>query len=98
VISARVKYLSLVRLAEVRERLRWGRSWERQAVADDLDRIETEIGLWLDRLETGDYADRVEAAQYLVQLEHVEYELFIACWPASHARDQADFAKRSRVC
>jgi hypothetical protein len=93
VISARVKHLSHVRLAEVRERLRWGRSWERQAVADDLDRIETEIGLWLDRLETGDYADRVEAAQYLVELERVEYELFIASMLAGKPRPRS-----SRLC
>jgi AAA domain len=89
VISARVKHLSYVRLAEVRGRLRWGRSWEREAVVDDLDQIEIEMGLWLDRLDTGDHADRVEAAQYLVQLELIEYELFIANMLAGKPRPRS---------
>jgi hypothetical protein len=88
-IAARIKYLSDTRLAEVRERLRWGRSWERQAVSEDLDRLETEIGLWLDRLETGDYADRVQAAQHLAGLERVDYQLFIVSMLAGKPRPRS---------
>jgi hypothetical protein len=77
VITARIECLSEVRLGAIRERLRWGRSWERQAVHDDLRQLEIEIGLWLDRLETGDYADRVEAARLLAKLERLDYEIFI---------------------
>jgi hypothetical protein len=77
VITARIEYLYEVRLETIRERLRWGRSWERQAVHDDLRQLEIEIGLWLDRLETGDYADRVEAARHLAKLERLDYEMFI---------------------
>jgi hypothetical protein len=88
-IAARIRLLSDTRLTEVRERLRWGRSWERQAVSDDLDRLETEIGLWLDRLETGDYADRVQAAQHLAGLERVDYELFIGSILAGKPRPRS---------
>lgn len=77
-ITARIEHLAKVRIAEIRERLRWSRSWERQSVNIELDRLEIEIGLWLDRLETGDYADRVEAARHLVKLERLDYEIFIA--------------------
>jgi len=41
--------------------------WSRQPLATDLDRLEADIGLWLDRLETGDYADRAEVARYRVR-------------------------------
>jgi hypothetical protein len=69
--------------------LRWGRSWERQAVNDDLDQLETEIGLWLDRLETGDYANRVEAAGHLAQLERLDYEIFITSMLAGRPRPRS---------
>ena len=49
----------------------------RSDVASELDAIETEIGLWLDRLETGDYADRDVVAGYLERLHKVEFELFL---------------------
>jgi hypothetical protein len=35
------------------------------------------MGLWLDRLETGDYADRLEAARHLIRLERLDYEIFL---------------------
>jgi hypothetical protein len=77
VISARIAHLSQLRLSNIQQTLRWGRSWQRQAIDDELNRLEIEIGLWLDRLETGDYADQVETAQYLADLERVDYEIFI---------------------
>jgi hypothetical protein len=77
VIAARINYLSKVRLTDIRERLRWGQSWQRLTIDSDLEKLETEIGLWLDRLETGDYADRTEAARHLTNLEHIDYEIFI---------------------
>jgi hypothetical protein len=86
VIAARIEHLSKVRMAEIRERLRWGRSWERQAIESELEKVETEIGLWLDRLETGDYADRIEAARHLVKLERLDYEIFIASILAGQPR------------
>lgn len=89
VIAARIEHLSDVRLADIRQRLRWGRSWERQAIDGDLERLEVEIGLWLDRLETGDYADRVEAARYLVKLESLDYEIFITSMLAGRPRPRS---------
>lgn len=77
VIAARIEYLSKVRIADLRHRLRWGQSWERHAIDRELGRLEAEVGRWLDRLETGDYADRVEAASYLVHLERLDYEIFL---------------------
>lgn len=77
VIAARIERLSKVRVAEIRERLRWGGSWERQAIQSELESLEIEVGLWLDRLETGDYADRVEASRHLRRLERLDYEIFL---------------------
>ena len=77
VIAARIAYLSNVRIADIRDRLRWGRSWQRKAVNDELASLEMEVGRWLDRLETGDYADRVETARHLVSLERLDYEIFM---------------------
>jgi hypothetical protein len=77
IIAARIEHLSKVRIADIRQRLRWGRFWERQTIDDELGRLEAEVGLWLDRLETGDYADRVETARHLVRLERLDYEIFL---------------------
>lgn len=77
IIAARIERLSKVRMVDIRQRLRCGGSWERKAIGDELRRLEVEIGLWLDRLETGDYADRVEAARHLSQLERLDYEIFL---------------------
>ncbi len=77
IIAARISHLSNVQLAKIGERLRWGQSWQRLTIGGELEEIETEIGLWLDRLETGDYADRTEAARHLAKLEHIDYEIFI---------------------
>jgi hypothetical protein len=77
IIATRIEHLSKIRIADIRQRLRWGRSWGRQSIDDELARLETEVGLWLDRLETGDYADRVEAARHLVRLEGLDYEIFL---------------------
>lgn len=77
IIAARIDHLSKVRIADIRQRLRWGMSWQRQAINDELGQLEAEVGLWLDRLETGDYADRVDAAQHLSRLERLDYEIFL---------------------
>jgi hypothetical protein len=89
-IAARIKHLSDVRMAKVRERLRWGRSWGRQEAQEELGKLEVEIGLWLDRLETGDYADRVEAAHYLAELERLDYEIFVAGALAGRPRPRSN--------
>ena len=89
VIAARIAHLSDVRLSNIRQTLRWRRGWEREAVEGELDRLEAEIGLWLDRLETGDYADRVEAAGYLIDLERVDFEIFLASALAGKARPRS---------
>ena len=78
VISARIAHLSKVRLVNIQQRARWGLSLERKSIEQDLDRLEAEIGLWLDRLETGDYGDRLEASRHLANLKPVEFELFFA--------------------
>lgn len=77
VIAARISRLLKDRTADIRQRLRWGGYWERQAVDNELGELEAEVGLWLDRLETGDYADRLEAARHLGRLERLDYEIFL---------------------
>jgi CheY-like chemotaxis protein len=89
IIAARIARLSKVRMADIRQQLRWGRSWECQAIDNELEKVEIEIGLWLDRLETGDYADGIEAARHLVQLEHLDYEIFIASTLAGRPRPRS---------
>lgn len=89
VIAARIDYLLKVRVGEIRTRLQWGGPSQRGLADEDLKRLESEIGLWLDRLETGDYADRIEVVQYLVQLERLEYEIFIISMVAGRARPRS---------
>jgi hypothetical protein len=89
VIAARIKNLSDVRIKDIQQHLRWGQSWVRQGVNEELRRLEVEIGLWLDRLETGDYADRVEAARHLVELERLDYEIFITSMLAGRPRPRS---------
>ncbi len=74
IIAARIEHLSKVCIADIRQRLRWGRAGERQIINRELGRLEADVGRWLDRLQTGDYADRVEAARYLIRLEHLDYD------------------------
>jgi hypothetical protein len=89
IIGARIRHLLKDRMEDVRLRWRWGGSWQRQLVQEELDQLEREIGLWLDRLETGDYSDRVEAARHLNQLERLEYEIFILNVTAGRARPRS---------
>ena len=77
IIAARIEHLSKVWIADIRDRLRWGRAGERQLIDRELAQLEAEVGRWLDRLETGDYADRVDAARHLIRLEHLDYEIFL---------------------
>ena len=77
IIAARIEHLSKVCIADIRQRLRWGRAGERQIINRELGQLEAEVGRWLDRLETGDYADRVEAARHLIRLEQLDYEIFL---------------------
>jgi AAA domain len=77
IIAARVEHLSKVRVAGIRDRLRWGRAGERQVIDRELGQLEAEVGRWLDRLETGDYADRIEVARHLIRLERLDYEIFL---------------------
>jgi AAA ATPase domain len=78
VVLARIAHLAQVRLHDLKRRASWLERWMRSDVATELDAIEREIGLWLDRLETGDYADRDVVAGYLERLHKVEFELFLA--------------------
>ncbi|TAK86242.1 MAG: hypothetical protein EPO20_07910 [Betaproteobacteria bacterium] len=89
VISERIAYLSRVRIKAVRDTLSWGQIWQRRDMNDELDRLEAEIGLWLDRLETGDYGDRVQAARYLVELRGVDYDIFLASAIAGKPRPRS---------
>jgi hypothetical protein len=77
IIAARIGHLAKERLGRLRDRLRWSFAWQRDEIAAELDAIETEIALWLDRLETGDYADRRDAARYLLNLDRLDFELFL---------------------
>ena len=69
--------LSKVRIAGIRDRLRWGRAGEGQIINRELGQLETEVGRWLDRLEAGDYADRIEAARHLIRLQRLDHEIFL---------------------
>jgi hypothetical protein len=89
IIAARIQHLLNNRVETIRQRWRWGGSWQRQLVQEELEQIEREIGLWLDRLETGDYAERAEAACHLNQLERLEYEIFILSVTAGRARPRS---------
>jgi hypothetical protein len=95
VIAARIVHLSNVRLADIRQRLRWGVSWERQAIEQELDRLEGEIGLWLDRLETGDYGDRIDASRHLIGLERIDFEIFLASTLAGKPRARSNRLRES---
>jgi hypothetical protein len=86
VIAARIAHLSEVRLANIEQKLRWGFASDRESVQQDLDRLETEIGLWLDRLETGDYGDQVEASRHLANLNRVDSEIFLISISAGKPR------------
>jgi len=89
VIAARIGLLSKVRLAAVRRALPWGGAWQREAIQRELDSLEDEIGLWLDRLETADYGDRCEVARHLIGLERVDFELFLAGTLAGRPRPRS---------
>jgi AAA ATPase domain len=89
VVAARIRHLADVRIKDIRQQLRWGRSWERKVVHEELGRLEVEIGLWLDRLETGDCADRVETTRHLGQLERLDYEIFITSTLAGRPRPRS---------
>lgn len=89
IVAARIERLSKVRMADIQRRLRWGGSSERQAIDQELGRLELEVGRWLDRLETGDYADRVEAAHHLVALQRLDYEIFLASMLAGRSRPRS---------
>jgi hypothetical protein len=69
--------------------LLWGQIWQRYDVNDELDRLEAEIGLWLDRLEAGDYGDRVQTARYLIELQRVDYDIFLASTVAGKPRPRS---------
>ena len=77
VIAARIAHLRDVRLAAIRRRVQAGSPWERNLIVAELDEIESEIGLWLDRLETGDYGDRIDAARHVFALERIDFDLFM---------------------
>ena len=78
-VAVRIAGLSKSRLAGIQQTLRWGPPWERRSVEQQLEQLELEIGLWLDRLETGDYGDRVEVSRHLSALEQLDFEIFLAC-------------------
>jgi hypothetical protein len=85
VVAARIQYLCEVRIWGIQLQVRWGPLSQQEFVDHELSGLETEAGLWLDRLETGDYADRREAAHHLNQLEQLDHAIFItsmmAAWP-----------------
>lgn len=77
VIAARLQHLENVRLKDLRLLVSFIGVSTLYDFSKELDEIESEIGLWLDRLETGDYADRTEVVRYLARLEQIDFELFL---------------------
>jgi hypothetical protein len=89
VVLARISHLESVRLARLRQRASWVPGWMRGDLDAELDAVETDIGLWLDRLESGDYADRATVAEYLARLQRVDFELFITSAMLGRARPRS---------
>lgn len=94
-IAARIEHLLKFRIADIRQRLRWGGPWERKGIEEELARLEVEVGLWLDRLETGDYADRAEAARHLARLERLDYEIFLTSMLLGRPRPRSSRLRES---
>ncbi|MBI4185395.1 MAG: AAA family ATPase [Proteobacteria bacterium] len=88
-IAARIRHLEEVRLGHLRPSLFPLGGWVRHEVEGELDEIESEIGRWLDRLETGDYADRTEVVQYLTRLERINFEIFMISMLAGRPRPRS---------
>lgn len=86
VISARIDHLSETQLENIQQQLRWGFSSDREEALLDLDRLESEVGLWLDRLETGDYGDQVEVSRHLAILNYVEEQIVLIRTAAGRPR------------
>jgi hypothetical protein len=78
VVMARIGHLATSTLRPLRERIMWTPEWGRAELNARFAAVEVEIGLWLDRLETGDYGDPVGLIEYLDLLRRVEFELFMA--------------------
>ena len=57
--------------------------------------VEAEIGLWLDRLETGDYGDAIALLDYLELLRRVEFELFMAANLSGRPRSRSTRLRES---
>ncbi len=89
VIAARIATLSEVRLAGIRKELRWSGTSGQQEIERQLQALEDETGLWLDRLETADYGDRSDVARHLIELERLDFEILMARMLASRARPRA---------
>ena len=77
-VMARIRYLETGALQDLRQRIAWTPGWMRADLDTRFAAVEAEIGLWLDRLETGDYGDPVALLDYLELLRRVEFELFMA--------------------
>ena len=88
-VLARLDWLEQVRVGHVRRRASLAPGWMREEVAGELAAIESDIGLWLDRLETGDYADRVLTSAYLGRLKRIEFELFVTAAIIGRARPRS---------
>lgn len=89
VIAARLEHLEKVRLKDLRLRVFWHGLAGPGDLASELDDVESQIGLWLDRLETGDYAERAEVGRYLSRLERIDFELFVTGTMAGRARPRS---------
>lgn len=86
VVLARINHLERVRLARLRQRASWSAGWMRGELVAELGTLEANVGLWLDRLESGDYADRAVVADYLGRLQRIEFELFMTAAVLGTAR------------
>jgi hypothetical protein len=89
VIDARLQHLENVRLKNLRMCASCSGISGLFDFSKELDEIESEIGLWLDRLETGDYADGTEVVRYLARLERIDFELFLTGTHAGRPRSHS---------
>jgi tetratricopeptide (TPR) repeat protein len=70
----------LMRLGQLADRVHQLTAWPNRSfnVQDDLQRLEHDVGDWLDRLETSDIADLMMIGRYLARLRAIDADLVIA--------------------
>lgn len=94
-VMARIRHLETGTLQGLRRQIAWTPRWMRADLDTRYATVEAEIGLWLDRLETGDYGDAIALLDYLALLRRVEFELFMAANLSGRPRSRSTRLRES---